>query len=219
MHSACVCTDQKPSPSGVCAVGSCHHTGARPAQRREQRRGGSRARTGRGRSGRSRRGPRRHCRVSAGRIAAGSRCCTTAVRLTWRRRMTAVNDFNRSLIEEFRANDGKVERSLRGRAAAAAHDHRREDRAQHTTPVVYLRRTATGCVDVRVEGRRADASGLVPQPRREPGRDRGAARREVRRARAVVAEGAERERLWDRAEVGDARLRRLRGQDHTRRSR
>ena len=27
MHSACVCTDQKPSPSGVCAVGSCHSTG------------------------------------------------------------------------------------------------------------------------------------------------------------------------------------------------
>src|SRR5262249_9430008 len=28
MHAACPWTDQKPSPSGVCTVGSCHRTGA-----------------------------------------------------------------------------------------------------------------------------------------------------------------------------------------------
>ena len=35
MHSACVCTDQNPSPSGVCAVGACHHTGAGAAEHGE----------------------------------------------------------------------------------------------------------------------------------------------------------------------------------------
>jgi hypothetical protein len=49
---------------------------------------------------------------------------------------------------------------------------------------------------VRLEGRRADPPGLVPQPRREPDGHRRAARRAFD-ARAVVLEGEERDRLFD----------------------
>ena len=131
--------------------------------------------------------------------------------------MTAVNDFNRSLIEEFRANDGKVEGAFDGRAAAAAHHDRREERAPRT------RRRSCTCSDgdrVVVFGSKAGAPthpawyhNLVANPTvtvELPG--------ERSRPAPVVAEGDERERLFGAAEGGDARLRRLRGKTDRARS-
>jgi hypothetical protein len=48
---------------------------------------------------------------------------------------------------------------------------------------------------VRIEGRRADQPRLVPQPPRQPDRHCGAPGSTFA-ARAVVAEGDERERVW-----------------------
>ena len=103
---------------------------SRPAQRREQRRAGSRARTGRGRSGRSRRGPRRHCVASVGKDRRGVRLLRSGFADPGRRAMTAVNDFNRSADRRVPSQRRQGRRPLRGRAAAVAHDDRREDRAQ-----------------------------------------------------------------------------------------
>ena len=99
--------------------------------------------------------------------------------------MTAVNDFNHPLIEEFRANDGKVGGDFAGAPLLLLTTTGAKTGRPHTTPVVYLddgrRREAR--LRVRVEGRRADQPGLVPQPRRQPDRHGRAARRDLRSAR------------------------------------
>jgi hypothetical protein len=48
-------------------------------------------------------------------------------------------ELNAKVIDEFRANEGRVGRRLRGYAAAAASQHRREVGGEPGQPVGYLR--------------------------------------------------------------------------------
>ena len=67
-------------------------------------------------------------------------------------RMTTVNDFNRSLIEEFRANDGKVGGHFEGAPLLLLTTTGAKSGREHTTPVVSpaRRRSRSSC-----SGRRA----------------------------------------------------------------
>ena len=90
-----------------------------------------------------------------------------------------MSDFNAKIIEEFRAHDGKVGGPFEGapmvllttvgaKSGAAAHD---------AAGVPARRRP---CGDLRLDGRRADEPGVVPQPRRQPERHRRGRRRALR---------------------------------------
>jgi deazaflavin-dependent oxidoreductase (nitroreductase family) len=53
--------------------------------------------------------------------------------------MTAVNDFNRSVIDEFRANKGKVSGPFEGAPMVLLTTTGAKSGRRHTTPLVYLR--------------------------------------------------------------------------------
>jgi deazaflavin-dependent oxidoreductase (nitroreductase family) len=110
-------------------------------------------------------------------------------------RMTTVNDFNRSLIEEFRANDGKVSGPFEGTPLLLLTTTGAKTGRKHTTPVVYL----PDGDRVVVFGSKGGAPthpawyhNLLANPAvtvELPG--------ERYEARAVVTEGDERDRLFD----------------------
>ena len=52
--------------------------------------------------------------------------------------MTSANDYNRPLIEEFRANDGKVEGHFAGAPLLLLTTTGAKSGKSHTTPIVYL---------------------------------------------------------------------------------
>ena len=108
--------------------------------------------------------------------------------------MTAVNDFNRDLIEQFRANDGKVEGGFAGAPLLLLTTTGAKTGRRHTTPLVYLKDGER----VVVFGSKGGAPShpawfhnLVANPGvtvEVPG--------ETFEAEAVVIEGAERDRLF-----------------------
>jgi deazaflavin-dependent oxidoreductase (nitroreductase family) len=112
--------------------------------------------------------------------------------------MTAVNDFNRSLIEEFRANDGKVGGNFEGSPMLLLTTTGAKTGREHTTPVVYLPDLDGNANRIYVFASKAGAPtnpawyhNLLANPIvtvELPG--------DTFEARAVVAEGDERDRVW-----------------------
>ena len=109
--------------------------------------------------------------------------------------MTAVNDFNRSVIEEFRANDGKLSGQFQGAPLLLLTTTGAKTGRQHTTPVAYAHdgdRVLVYASKAGADTNPAWYHNLVANPIvtvELPG-DRY-------EARAVVIEGAERDRLFD----------------------
>ena len=109
--------------------------------------------------------------------------------------MATINDFNQSVIDEFRANDGKVSGQFEGAPLLLLTTTGAKSGSQHTTPVVFLRDGDR----ILVFGSKAGAPthpawyhNLVANPTvtvELPG--------ERFDARAVVTEGGERDRLFD----------------------
>ncbi len=108
--------------------------------------------------------------------------------------MTDADDWNTKIIEEFRANGGKVGGQLEGAPLLLLHTIGARTGKERVSPMMYqdLGGAPGG---LRLEGGCADRSRLVPQPRGQPGCPRRG-RREVRSFRARVATGDERERIW-----------------------
>lgn len=112
--------------------------------------------------------------------------------------MTAVNDFNHSIIEEFRANDGRVGGNFDGAPMLLLTTKGAKTGRLHTTPVVYLDDQGGDPKRIYVFASKAGAPtnpawyhNLLANPVvtvELPG--------ETFEARAVVAEGDERERVW-----------------------
>ena len=112
--------------------------------------------------------------------------------------MTAINDFNRSLIEEFRANDGKVGGNFEGSPMVLLTTTGAKSGNQHTTPLVYLQESDAPGSPVYVFASMGGAPthpawyhNIIADPKvtvELPG-DRF-------EARAVVIEGDARERIW-----------------------
>ena len=104
------------------------------------------------------------------------------------------NDFNRAIIEEFRANDGKVGGRFAGASMLILHTTGAKTGAEREHPLVYADRGG----DVVVFGSKAGAPShpawylnLVANP--EATIEIGT---ETRKVVARVAEGAEREEIW-----------------------
>ena len=110
--------------------------------------------------------------------------------------MTAVDDFNRSLIEEFRANDGKVVGPFEGTPLLLLTTVGAKSGEPRTSPIVYLPDGDRVIVFASKGGAptnpawyhnlRANPTVTVELPG------------ERYEARAVVTEGDEREGLWER---------------------
>jgi deazaflavin-dependent oxidoreductase (nitroreductase family) len=113
--------------------------------------------------------------------------------------MAGITDFNRSLIEEFRAKDGRVEGSFEGTPLLLLTTTGAKSGQQHTTPLVYQRDGDRVVIFGSKGGAPAHPAwfhNLVANPEvivELPG--------EKFTARAAVAEGAERQRLWERQKV------------------
>jgi deazaflavin-dependent oxidoreductase (nitroreductase family) len=110
--------------------------------------------------------------------------------------MATVNDFNRSVIDEFRSNDGKLSGPMEGAPLLLLTTTGAKSGRKHTTPVAYLRDGDR----IVVFGSKAGAPthpawyhNLIANPTvtvELPG--------EQFEARAVVTDGEERERLFAR---------------------
>ena len=110
--------------------------------------------------------------------------------------MSEINDWNQQIIEEFRANDGKVGGNFEGAPMILVHHRGAKTGTERVTPLVYL---ADGD-DYVVFGSKAGAPthphwylNLVANPETEV--EVGT---ESVPVTARVAEGEERERLWSR---------------------
>jgi deazaflavin-dependent oxidoreductase (nitroreductase family) len=110
--------------------------------------------------------------------------------------MATINDFNRSLIEEFRAKNGKVEGSFEGAPLLLLTTTGAKSGQPRTTPLVYQRDGDRVVIFGSKGGAPAHPAwfhNLVANPEvivELPG--------EKFTAHAEVAEGAERQRLWER---------------------
>jgi len=107
----------------------------------------------------------------------------------------AVHDFNASIIEEFRANGGVVGGMFEGRDMLLLHTTGRKSGAARTSPLVYQPRPDSWVVFASYGGAPTDPAwfrNLLAQPDAdiEVGTDTVA-------VRARVAEGDEREQLWE----------------------
>jgi len=107
----------------------------------------------------------------------------------------AVHDFNASIIEEFRANGGVVGGMFEGRDMLLLHTTGRQSGAARTSPLVYQPRGDSWVVFASYGGAPTDPAwfrNLLAQPDVdiEVGTDTVA-------VRARVAEGDEREQLWE----------------------
>ena len=109
--------------------------------------------------------------------------------------MATVNDFNRTLIEEFRAHDGKVAGPFEGVPLLLLTTTGAKTGRKHTTPVVYLRDGERLVVFGSKGGAPSHPAwyhNIVANPTvtiELPG--------EQFEARAVVTEGEERDRIFD----------------------
>ena len=94
-----------------------------------------------------------------------------------------MSDFNQALIDDLRANGGQATSgTFVGRPMLILTTTGAKTGETRETPLVYSR-DGDGYRHRRLDGRRADPSGLVPQPRGQPaGHGRGR-RRDVRGAR------------------------------------
>ena len=110
--------------------------------------------------------------------------------------MTDLNDFNRGIIDEFRANGGKVGGPFEGAPMLILHSKGARSGAEREHPLVYGLHGDDVVVFASKGGAPADPAwylNLVANP--------GATIEigtETRRVRARVAEGDERERIWSR---------------------
>jgi deazaflavin-dependent oxidoreductase (nitroreductase family) len=108
--------------------------------------------------------------------------------------MTAVNDFNRNLIDEFRAAGGKVRGQFEGAPLLLLTTTGAKTGRTHTTPVVYLEDAGRIFVFASKGGAPTNPAwfhNLVAHPTvtvELPG--------ETFEARAVPVEGAARDRIW-----------------------
>ena len=117
--------------------------------------------------------------------------------------MATVNDFNRPVIEEFRANDGKLTGTFSDAPLLLLTTTGAKSGRPHTTPVAYLVDGEGPDAGIAVFASKAGAPtnpawfhNLVANPTvtvELPG--------EQFDARARVVEGAERERLWEAQKV------------------
>jgi len=113
--------------------------------------------------------------------------------------MATINDFNQSLIEEFRTNDGKLSGNFEGSPLLLLTTTGAKTGRTHTTPIVYLRDGEQVFVFASKGGAPTHPAwyhNLVANPEvtvELPGDRFG--------ARAVVLEGAERDRVFDRQKV------------------
>jgi deazaflavin-dependent oxidoreductase (nitroreductase family) len=110
--------------------------------------------------------------------------------------MTDVKDFNTTLIEEFRANHGKVGGRFEGAPMVLVHHKGAKTGTERVNPLVYQADGDDIVVFASKAGSPTDPQwyrNLLANPRTtiEVGD-------EVREVVARVAEGAERERLWAR---------------------
>jgi len=109
--------------------------------------------------------------------------------------MATVNDFNRTVIEEFRANDGKVTGQFAGAPLLLLTTTGAKSGQTRTNPVAYRREGGRVFVFASKAGAPRDPDwfhNLVAHPDvtvELPG--------ETYRARAVVVEGPERDRVWE----------------------
>ena len=110
--------------------------------------------------------------------------------------MSEINDWNQQIIEEFRANDGKVGGNFEGAPMILVHHRGARTGTERVTPLVYL----PDGDDYVVFGSKAGAPthphwylNLVANPETEV--EVGT---ETVPVTARVAEGEERERLWSR---------------------
>ncbi len=108
--------------------------------------------------------------------------------------MTTVNDFNHNLIDEFRATNGKVTGHFEGAPLLLLTTTGANTGRKHTTPVVYLQDGERWAVFGTKGGAPTHPAwylNLVVKPTvtvELPG--------ETFEARAVTAEGADRDRIW-----------------------
>jgi hypothetical protein len=81
--------------------------------------------------------------------------------------MPGPNDFNTAIIDEFRANDGKVSGGFEGAPMLLLHSKGAKSGVERVNPVVY-QTVGDDYVIFCIEGRRADEPGLVSQPGSQP---------------------------------------------------
>jgi deazaflavin-dependent oxidoreductase (nitroreductase family) len=108
--------------------------------------------------------------------------------------MTAVNDFNLNLIDEFRAADGKVRGQFEGAPLLLLTTTGAKTGRSHTTPVVYLEDAGRIFVFASKGGAPTNPAwfhNLVAHPTVTVELPR-----ETFEARAVSLQGPERERIW-----------------------
>jgi len=109
--------------------------------------------------------------------------------------MATVNDFNRTVIEEFRANDGKVSGQFAGAPLLLLSTTGAKSGQTRTNPVAYRREGERVFVFASKAGSPQNPDwyhNLVAHP--EVTVELAG---ETYRARAVVIDGAERERVWE----------------------
>jgi deazaflavin-dependent oxidoreductase (nitroreductase family) len=113
--------------------------------------------------------------------------------------MAAVNDFNRSVIDEFRAHDGKVGGNFEGAPLLLLTTTGAKTGRAHTTPIVYQRDGDRMFVFGSKAGAPTNPAwyhNLVANPTvtvEVPG--------EQFEARAVVLAGQERDRVWEKQKL------------------
>ncbi len=113
------------------------------------------------------------------------------------RPMTDTTNFNQTVIDEFRANGGKVGGGFAGMPMVIITTKGAKSGQARVNPLAALVEDDGTLYIFASKGRRADQSGLVPQHRgqpRGPGRVRG---RRVHR-HATVLTGAKRTEIYDR---------------------
>jgi deazaflavin-dependent oxidoreductase (nitroreductase family) len=109
--------------------------------------------------------------------------------------MTSMDDFNRNLINEFRANNGNVTGTFAGRPLLLLTTTGAKSGKQHTTPLVYTKDGDNLVIIASKGGAPTNPAwyhNIVANPTvtvELPG--------ETFRAQARVAEGEERQRLYD----------------------
>ena len=118
----------------------------------------------------------------------------------------AANGFNNKVIEEFRANDGRVTGSLTGTPILLLHHVGARSGIERVTPLAYTPYRAGGYLDRRVERRIANASELVPQPEGPSDDARRDGPGDVHR-RAEELQGTARAELWPKLLAASPSLR------------
>ena len=122
----------------------------------------------------------------------------------------AMNDFNTKVIEEFRANGGRVGGQFAGAPMILVTHRGARSGDTRVNPLVY-QAVGRGLRHLRVQGRSALRSALAPQPHRPPRHD-GGGRDGDDPGPGPAPRGGGAGGDLVQAEGADARVRRLRGQ-------